>query len=414
MAQVYWDNASLAPVDPLVVETIVETYRDEDHGNALLSHQWGQHSRDLLEAAREQVRDFLGADGGDRIIFTSSGSESINLALMGYCRRNKRKGRRILIPDTEHIATLNTGKQLQKLGFEVSRLKVDGEGYLDDDQLNQALSEKPLLITILGGNNEVGTIYPIKELAQRCHEHAVMIHVDACASMVTQRIDVQEAGIDLLTFASNPIYGPPGVAALWTRKGVKLAPVVAGGGQEYGLRSGTENIPGIRGFATATEIMSRRQDDDNVRLAEIQRAFIDRVTDRFEIASLNGPPPGEERLPNIINVSFAGLEGEPLLLNLDMKGVAASTSSACTAQNIKPSHVLTAMGIPEAQMHGAVLFSPGRHSQLEEVDRVLAALEEIIPTMVALHGSPQWKQAVPTSSGPPDVFSEVNEKGIGR
>ncbi|MEM4724761.1 MAG: cysteine desulfurase family protein, partial [Candidatus Hadarchaeum sp.] len=364
MKRVYLDHAAGRPVDERVLEAMLP-YFTQKYGNPSTVHTPGNEAREAMEEARGKVAELVGASKKEEIIFTSGGTESNNLAIKGAALRNRDRGNHIITSSIEHMSVINTCKELTKQGFEVTYLPVDEYGVVDLEALKRELTDKTVLVSIMYANGEIGTIEPIKEISGIVHERGALFHVDAVAAAGQVPIDVKAEGIDLLSLSSNDIYGPKGVGALYLRSGVRIVPLIQGGGQERGLRSGTENLPGIVGMGKAAEIAKAEMKDESRRLAGLRDKLIRGILDSIPASFLNGHP--THRLPNNVNVRFSYIEGEALILSLDMEGVACSSGSACTSKTLEPSHVLLATGLKHEEAHGSLLFTLGRQNSEEDV-----------------------------------------------
>jgi cysteine desulfurase len=366
----YFDYASGCPVDERVLEAMLPYFKIP--GNPSSVHSQGYQAREAIEKARESVAELIEAEPNE-IIFTSGATESNNLALIGFALRNKDKGRHIITSKIEHMSILNPCKFLQKNGFEISYVPVDKDGIVDLSFIENSIREDTILISIQHANNEIGTIQPIEEIKEISGN--IPLHVDATASLGKIEVDIQTLKADLVTLSSNDIYGPRGVGALFVRKGVKLHPLILGGGQERGLRSGTENVAGIVGFGVAAEITKKEYKEESERLKRFRDRIIENVL-KIENSYLNGHR--ERRLPNNVNVRFSYIEGESLVLSLDMEGIQASTGSACSSKTLQPSHVLTAIGLKHEEAHGSLLITLGRYNTEDDVNKLI----EVLPSAV--------------------------------
>ncbi|MBD3347959.1 MAG: aminotransferase class V-fold PLP-dependent enzyme [Candidatus Eisenbacteria bacterium] len=373
MTKGFLDYQSGAPVDPRVVEAMLP-FLTEHHGNPAVLHSVGDTCQQAVDAARERVASFLSAEPSE-IVFTSGATESNNLALKGTALRLRKKGSHIVSTEIEHRSVITPLKYLQREGFEVTFLPVDGEGFVDPAAVREAMRDDTILVSVQMANNEVGTIEPVGEIASLARERRVLFHTDAVAAEAWIPIDLKTLPFDLVTLSSNDIYGPKGVGALYIRKGVRVEPVMHGGGQENGLRSGTENVPGIVGFGRAVEIAEAEMDDDVSRVRPMRNRLIDGML-AMPDTTLNGPR--ERRLPGNANVRFAYIEGESLILSLDMEGIQAASGSACSAKTLEPSYVQLAMGVKHEEAHGSLQLSLGRWSTEEDVEMVLEALPPIV------------------------------------
>lgn len=373
MRKVYLDHAATTPVDPQVADAMVAVISDT-FGNPSSIHGFGRAARKAMEEARVRVAALIDASPSE-IIFTSGGTEADNLAIRGVARAHRDRGNRIITSQAEHHAVLHTCEELEKEGFEVVYLPVDGEGRVRPDQVEAAITDRTILCTVMLGNNEVGTIHPIAAIAAACRRRGVLVHTDAVQAVGQIPVDVQQLGVDLLSMSSHKIYGPKGVGALYVRRRTKILPVQFGGGHERKLRAGTENVPGIVGFGKAAELAAGRLTERVEHLRRVRDRLMEGLL-AIPGVRLNGAR--EERLPNNLNVSVEGVEGESLLLALDMKGIAVSSGSACTSGSLEPSHVLRAMGVPTDAAHGALRFTAGAGTTDEDVDYVL----EVVPAVV--------------------------------
>lgn len=375
MRRVYLDHSATTPVDPEVAQ-LVMTYYTEKYGNPSSVHGFGQEAKEGLEKAREQVAALIGAQPSE-ITFTSGGTEADNMAIFGTAEAQKKKGKHIITSAVEHHAVLEACEYLEKNGYDLTIIPVDEEGFVNPQDVEKAIRPDTILISIMHANNEVGTIQPIAEIGKIAKEKGVTFHVDAVQSLSKVPIDVKAMNIDLLTISSHKIYGPKGVGALYIRKGVRLSPRVYGGGQEKKRRSGTENLPGIVGFGKACELAGERMNAEIERLKVLRDKLMDGIIERIDYVKVNGPR-GDKRLANNVNVSIQFVEGESLLLSLDMMGIAASSGSACTSGSLDPSHVLLAMGLKHEIAHGSLRFSLGKQNTEEDIDYVLEQLPKIV------------------------------------
>ncbi len=391
----YLDYQSAKPVDERVVNEMLP-YFSERYGNPSSLHSTGDLATKVLEQSREKIAEFINAPNSTDIILTASATESNNMALLGAALKNKRKGDHIIISEIEHISILNLGKYLERQGFKVSRVSVDQYGIVKLDKLERLINDKTILISITSASNEVGSLQPIKEISEIALEKKILFHTDAVASESTIPIDVQKVPIDLITFSSNDIYGPKGVAALYIKKGVRINPVIIGGGQERGMRSGSENMPGIVGFAKAAEIMKKEISDDASKLKILRDKLIKNVLDSIPKSFLNGHP--EKRLPNNAHFRFDYIEGESLILRLRDLNVSGATGSACSSKTLEPSHTLISMGLLHEEAHGSLLFSLGRFSEESDIERVIKVLPDVIKKLRVL--SPLT---------PPDLLKQYSE-----
>jgi cysteine desulfurase len=373
--EVYLDYQSAKPVDPRVVEAMLP-YFTERFGNPASLHGVGDRATEVLEASRADIAAFVGAQP-DEIVFTSGATESNNLALIGFANRAKRAGDHVIISEVEHISLHNIGKFLEKSGFRVTKVPPDQFGRIDPGKVRSRITDDTILVSVGWASNEIGTVQPIPQIAEMLHGTGVALHVDAVAAEGLLPIDMSAVPVDLLTLSSNDIYGPPGLGALYVRAGVRLAAVTIGGGQENGLRSGTENLPGMVGMAAAARIAAQELPRESARLTVMRDRLITAVLATIPDSHLNGHP--TERLPNNAHFRFEGIEGESLLLSMKDEGIAVSTGSACSSKTLEPSHTLISCGLLHEEAHGSLEFTFGRFSQDTDVDRVM----EVLPGIVA-------------------------------
>lgn len=371
MKKIYLDYASTTPIDKRVLEEM-KPFLTKKFGNSMSLHYFGQEAKIALEESRDKIAKAIGANS-EEIIFTSSATESNNLALKGIAF-NKKKGH-IIISSIEHHCVMEAGFWLKKQGFDVTRLKVDKYGMIDLEDLKNNIREDTFLVSIIHGSNEIGTLAPIEKIGKICKEKNIYFHTDASQSFGKIEIDVNKMNIDLLTASGHKIYGPKGVGILFVRKGVKLDPLLHGGGQENGLRSSTVNIPAIVGFAKATELSLKEMKKEEKRLIKLREKVIKEML-KIKGSFLNGHP--KNRLPNNINLGFSFIEGESLIIQLDMKGIAVSTGSACSSATLEPSHVLLAIGLKHEEVHGSVRITLGRWTKEEEINYLIKVLPPII------------------------------------
>lgn len=371
---VYLDHSATTPVRPEVLAAMLPYFANK-FGNASSVHRWGYEARQAINDAREKVASLIEASPNE-ILFTSGGTESDNLAIRGVAHSRKAKGKHLITSQIEHHAVLHTFEALQKEGFEVTFVPCDKYGLIDPDDIKRAIRKDTILISIMHGQNEVGTIEPIKDIGAIAREHGVLFNTDAVQSAGKVHIDVRDMNIDLLTVSSHKIYGPKGVGALYVRKGVRLVPQITGGAHERRMRAGTENVPGIVGFGEACRLAKADLPEESQRLANLRDKLIQGILDKIPDVVLNGHP--TLRLPHNVNVSVKYLEGESILLNLDRMGVAASSGSACTSGSLEPSHVLLAMGLSHETAHGSLRFTLGRSNTEEDIDYVLEVLPPIV------------------------------------
>jgi cysteine desulfurase len=369
------DYSAGKPVDPRIVDEIL-TYMKSSFGNPSSLHTLGQEARKALENSRERVAKLVNAEHPETIIFTSGSTESNNLAIKGVANRNKSQGTKILTSTVEHMSVVNPCKLMMRNGFQVVFLPVDNFGILDLEKLETELDDNTTLVSVVYANGEIGTIQPIKEISKIVHKKKAYLHVDATAACGQIPIDVQNENIDLITISSNDMYGPRGIGALYVKKGTPIDSVIQGGGQERGLRSGTENIAGIVGFAKAAEINENEMPHESERMTKLRDDLINGLIDPIPSAYLNGHP--TQRLPDNASVRYSFIEGESILLSLDIMGVYASSGSACVAKTLQPSHVLLALGLQPEEAHGSLMLTLGRDNTQEDVDK----LKSIMPGIV--------------------------------
>jgi|YelNatPaOPRAMG01_1025707.scaffolds.fasta_scaffold00021_66 cysteine desulfurase len=374
MRRVYLDHNATTPVREEVLAAMLP-YFSERFGNASSVHSFGREARRALEEARETIARAIGAEPSE-VLFTGSGTEADNTAIKGVALAQREKGRHIITSKVEHKAVLETCKFLEKQGFRVTYLPVDRTGMVSPESVEEAIEEDTILVSVMHANNEVGTVNPIARIGAICRERGILFHTDAVQSFCKLPIQVREMNIDLASFSAHKIYGPKGVGALFVRRGVRFLPLLHGGEHERNRRAGTENVPGIVGFAKAVELALAEREEECQRLTRLRDRLWEGIRRRIERVHLNGHP--TERLPGTLNVSFEGVEGESILLSLDLKGVAASSGSACTSGSLSPSHVLAAMGIPPELAQSAVRFSLGRSNTEEDIDYTVEILPEIV------------------------------------
>jgi len=389
MKRIYLDHSATTPVDPQVAE-LMTVYFTEYYGNPSSVHFFGRQVHKAIDEAREQVASLIGANPSE-ITFTSGGTEADNLAIQGVARTSVKKGTHLITSAIEHHAVLDTFKYLAKNGYEITIVPVDEEGLVSVQDIEKAIRPDTILISIMHANNEVGSIQPVAEIGRIAREKGVLFHVDAVQSLGKLPIDVNQMNVDLLTISSHKIYGPKGVGALYIRKGVRISPLVFGGSQERKVRSGTENAPGIIGFGKACELAGQRMADENIELIRLRDKLFDGILAGIDHVKVNGPR-GAKRLPNNVNISVNFIEGESLLLSLDLVGIAGSSGSACTSGSLDPSHVLLAMGLSHEVAHGSLRLSLGRQNTDEEIDYVLQELPKIVKRLREM--SPLYHKAI--------------------
>jgi len=388
--RIYMDHSATTPVRCEVLEAM-KPYFDRVFGNASSVHSFGQEAHLALDDARGKIAMLIGAKP-EEIIFTSGGTESDNLAIVGVANAyRQKKGAHIIICAIEHHAVLKTCRALEKQGFELTVVGVDGHGLVDPQELRDAIRPDTTLVSIMLANNEVGVIEPVAELAAVTHQAGALFHTDAVQAVGKIPVNVEDLGVDLLTISGHKFYGPKGVGALYRRTKTRLTPLMEGGHHENHLRPGTENVPGIVGMATALELACIEMPKEAERLARLRDRLQSGLQQRIEDVLVNGHP--TQRLPHLVNISVIGAEGESLVMDLDGHGIAAATGSACTSDLLEPSHVLMAMGIPPEVAHGSLRFSLGRMNTEQDVDHVLEVLpgvverlREMSPTYNKAHG----------------------------
>ncbi|MEL7647100.1 MAG: cysteine desulfurase NifS [Sedimentibacter sp.] len=379
--KIYLDNAATTRVKKEVVDEMYK-YFDEFYGNPSSSlYELGRKSREAVENSRKKVADFLNADEKE-IYFTAGGSESDNWAIKGTAFANKNKGNHIITTKIEHHAVLHTCEYLEKFGFETTYLDVDRYGMIDLEQLKEAIRPETILISIMYANNEIGTIQPIEQIGEIAHEHGIIFHTDAVQALGSVKIDVKKQNIDLLSMSAHKIGGPKGVGGMYIKKGIKIDNFIHGGGQERGKRAGTEGVQNIVGFGKAVELASTNFDAHVNRLAQLRDRLIDGIRKNIPEVVLNGHP--TMRLPNNVNFSYKYVEGESILLLLDMEGISASSGSACTSGSLDPSHVLLATGLDHGTAHGSIRFTVSEELTEEEIDFTVETMKNIISRLRAM------------------------------
>ena len=378
--KIYLDHNATTPVYPEVLEAMLPFYK-EGFGNASSIHSFGREAKVALEESREKISKLLNADPLE-IYFTSGGTESDNLAVKGIAWANRKKGNHIITSKIEHHAILESCKYLEREGFEVTYLPVDKYGLVAPDELKKNIKKETILVSIMHANNEVGTIEPIPELSKIARENGVYFHTDAVQSTGKIKIDVNSLGVDLLSLSAHKFYGPKGVGAIYIKRGVRLTPLAHGGHHEKARRAGTENVPGIVGLTKALEIANRDMEKQDKRLKNLSERFFEKIKEQISDVYLNGHP--ELRIPNTLNLSFKGVEGESIILSLDLKGIAVASGSACTSGTLEPSHVLSAMGVPPDLAQSSLRFSFGRSNTFDDIDYVVEVLPEIVSRLRAM------------------------------
>lgn len=372
MRNIYFDHAATTPLCAEAFEKM-KPFFTEIFGNANSQHAFGREAVKAVDEARDAIAKIINCKPAE-LYFTSGGTESDNWAFRGAARALAKKGKHLIISPIEHAAMLSTAKALEKEGFTVSFMKVDGEGFVDLEHLKSIIRPDTTFIGCMMANNEVGTIEPIKEMAAIAHEHGAVFFADAVQAAGVLKIDVKELGVDLMSFSSHKIYGPKGVGALYIKSGLLIDSIITGGHQERMKRGGTTNVAGVVGFAEAFKIADEEREKNFVYVSSLRDRFIERVLAEVPFVKLNGPK-GEKRLPANADFSFRYIEGESILFSLDLAGIAVSSGSACSSGSLEPSHVLLALGLPEGLAHGSIRFSFGKHNTVEEVDYAVEVLK---------------------------------------
>ena len=382
----YLDNSATTKISDEVLEEMLP-YLTDEFGNPSTLYSIGRESKKALEEARQRIADSINAKK-DEIIFTSGGSESDNLAIKGIAFKLRKKGKHIITSEIEHPAVKESLHFLESLDFKVTYLPVYENGIIKIEDLKEAITPETILITIMHGNNEIGTLQPIEEIGRIAHENGILFHTDAVQTFGKVKIDVEKQNIDLLSVSSHKINGPKGVGAIYIKKGVRLIPIIHGGGQERGIRAGTENVAGIVGFGKAAEIATSKLDEHAEKLSKIRDEIVEKVLNTIPESYLNGDV--NERLPNIANIRFKAIEGESLILLLDAKGYQASTGSACSSNKLEASPVLTALGLDPVDVHGSLRISLAPESDEFDVDEFVDTLSEAVGRLREM--SPLWNQ----------------------
>jgi len=374
LKRIYLDHAATTPVREEVLKEM-QPYFSQKFGNASSLHSFGREARDAIEKSRTILAKIINAEP-EEIIFTSGGTEADNMAIKETAFANRDKSRNeIITSKIEHDAIIEPCKLLEKLGFKITCLNVNKEGIVDLEQLKKTITPKTILVSIMHANNEIGTIQPIEEIARICKTREVYFHTDAVQTFCKEKIDVKKMNIDMLSASSHKIYGPKGVGFLYIKKGTKIGALIHGGGHEFGLRSGTENVAGIVGFAKAAELMNKEREKENLRLKKLRDKFIQEIL-KIKGTNINGSL--RQRLSNNVNISFKGVEGEGIVLKLDKYGIAISTGSACSSKSLEPSHVLLALGLSHLDAHGSLRITLGRSNTEKDINYLLSVLPKII------------------------------------
>ena len=380
MKRIYMDYAATTPADPAVVKAMLP-YFTESFGNPSSLYSYGQENKQALDKARETVAGAIGARA-DEIIFTGGGTEADNTALSGVARAGKQKGNHIITTTVEHHAILETCAALAKEGGDVTYVPVDAFGVVSPDDIKKAITPKTVLISVMHANNEVGSIQPVEEIGRVAKQAGVYFHTDAVQTAGHIPVNVDDMGVDLLSLAAHKLYGPKGVGVLYVRRGTRIEPFIHGGAQEKGRRAGTENVAGIVGLAKAVELAMAELDSERERITILRDKLIKGLFDRIDLIQVNGHP--AKRLPHNVNVSIDYVEGESMLLNLDLEDICGSTGSACSSTSAEPSHVLRAMRVDPARAHCSLRFSLGKWTTEAEVDRVLTVMPDVVTRLRAM------------------------------
>ena len=388
MENVYFDNAATTKLDEKVLQKMMP-YLRENYGNASSIYKLGRESKKAIEESREEIAKVLNCKPNE-IYFTAGGSESDNTAIKGIARANRKRGNHIITSKIEHPAVLETCKVLEKEGFEVSYISVDEEGIVNIEELKKAIKSTTILITIMFANNEIGTVEPIEKIGKIAKENNIYFHTDAVQAVGSIKIDVQKLNIDSLSLSGHKFYGPKGIGALYVKQGVAFEKYISGGHQERNKRAGTENVAGIVGIGEAIRLAYRDLEEHNRKIKELRDYYVEQVTKKIPHIKINGSL--ENRLPGNSNISFRFIEGEGLLLNLDLKGICASSGSACTSGSLDPSHVLLAIGLPHEIAHGSLRIAIGKYNTKEEIDYLVENLVEIVNRLREM--SPLWEEFI--------------------
>ena len=376
--RIYLDHNATTPLHPDALAAMTP-FLTEQFGNASSLHAWGREARAALERSRMTVAHALGTSDKDTIVFTAGGTEANNLALTGVAAAQRGRGRHLIVSTVEHHAVLNTALSLSRMGLELTRLRVDAEGMLDQDDVRRAIRSDTILVSLMHGNNETGVLFPVAAIGRICRERGITFHTDAVQSFGKLPLDVETMAVDLLSVSAHKIHGPKGVGALYIRRGTRMEPILHGGSQERLRRAGTENVAGAVGLAAATTLVLEDQENMAKRMADLRDRLEQGVMAAIPGALRNGHP--GERLPHTTNLAFSGLEAESLILALDLAGVGVSSGAACSSGSLEPSHVLLAMGLARDRVMSSIRFSLGRMSTREEIDRVLEILPPVVERM---------------------------------
>ena len=386
MKNIYFDNAATTKLDDEVLKEMLP-YLKDNYGNPSSIYKLGREARKAIEDSREKIAKVLNCKANE-IYFTAGGSESDNTAIKGIAKANKKRGNHIITSKIEHPAVLETCKQLEKEGFEITYISVDEKGIVNLEELKKSIKPTTILITIMFANNEIGTIQPIEEMGKIAKENNIYFHTDSVQAVGSIKIDVQKLNIDSLSLSGHKFYGPKGVGALYVKTGIPFEKFISGGHQERNKRAGTENVAGIVGIGKAIELAYENLDEYNKKIKELRDYYVKQVEEKIPYIKINGDM--EKRLPGNSNISFRFIEGEGLLLNLDLKGICASSGSACTSGSLEPSHVLLAIGLPHEIAHGSLRVSIGKYNTKEEIDYLIENLMEIVTRLREM--SPLWER----------------------
>ena len=380
MKRIYLDYAATTPTHPDVLKAMLPYFTDS-FGNPSCIYSYGQEAQEAVGESRDKVANLIGARSAE-LIFTSGGTESNNLAVMGVAFANEGKGNHIITSIIDHAAVIVACRFLAKRGFDITYLPVDEHGLVNPDDIKKAITDKTILISIMHANNEIGTIEPIADIGNIARNAGVYFHTDAVQTSGNIPVNVEELNVDLLSMGAHRMYGPKGIGALYIRKGTKLVPIIQGGEQQRWLRAGTENVPAIIGFGKAAEIAKKEMPEETIRLTRLRDKLINGLLDRINHLRINGHP--TKRLPGNTHITIDFIEGEAILLNLDLDGICAATTSACATSSLEPSHVLVAIGLSPEKAHGSLRFSLGKWTIEEEIDKVLDVLPKVVAKLRAM------------------------------
>jgi cysteine desulfurase len=394
MRQVYLDHSATSPVLPEVREAMLP-YLEGIFGNPSSLHDWGEPSREAMDKAREQVAGLIGTSEPDEVIFTSSGTESNNLAIKGIAAAQQTKGKHIIISAIEHFSVMNSARTLEKSGFQLTMIPVDKNGLVNPDDVRNSIRPDTVLVSIMHANGEVGTIEPIQEISKITREKKIIFHTDAVATCGTIPINVKELGVDALSLAGNQFYGPKGIGALWVRRGVRIIPLMDGGIQEGGRRAGTENVPAIVGLGKAAELAAGSIPDRVRKLTPMRDKLLQQLPGKIGHMIVTGHP--EKRLPGLASFCVEFIEGESMLMLLNSQGIAVSSGSSCTSRALKASHVLIAMGFSHEIAQGSILFTIGIENSSEDMDYALEVMPPIVQRLREM--SPLYSKYIKANKG---------------